>query len=209
MKLLKSTLFIAMLAFTIPSVAQIASLADIPGENPEWQQSNFVTFITTASQYLKFQSKEVTVMKITSAKTLGGYTLRVEKVTDLRTNKTASAVKLTPNSATGIGKIVGRASGGLAGNANEIYYIDESEIPVMLKAVEEMSKFDGQVPTCHTTYIYTAKGGFTFNCGFAVTAKNPIWFGQLGETGDMPLIKFKDEFMRAFQEAQKAFSELR
>lgn len=148
-------------------------------------------------------------MKITSTKTLGGYTLRVEKVTDLRTNKSASAVKLTPNSATGIGKMVGRATGGLAGGADEIYYIDEAEIPAMLTAVEEMSKFDGQTPTCHTTYTYIAKGGFTFNSGFAVTAKTPVWLGQLGETGDMPLIKFKEEFMRAFREAQKAFAELK
>lgn len=204
-KLLAVTLL--ALFISVPAMSQGTSLSTAEVENPKFQMSNFEKFATEAGQYVEFQSVEAVVMKIGSASTLGGYTLRCEKITDMASGKSAQAIKVTPNSATGIGKLVSGATG--IGRASQVYYIDVDELPAIQAHIEKMIKFCEAEPAINTTVTYTTRGGFSFSIGYVVNAKKAVKLGQLGQTGEMPFGDFTAEMSKAFNTAKEKLSLLK
>lgn len=190
----------------IPATSQIISNNEGGMVNPELMLTNYQKFVMKAGNYTKMQLSEPIIMKVGSASTLGGFTLRAEKTTDMATGASKQAVKIMPNSATGIGKIVGKATAGLAGGADGVYYIDYEDLPGLLKAIEKMKKDTEVIPSVYTRYVYTCRGGFSFSSAYVVAAKKAIWMGEIIGTGDMPLSDFFDEMVKAFTEIQKNFA---
>lgn len=197
---------LAMLC-TVPTMAQGISLSTVANQKIEERQSDFVKFVEASGNYVKLQSLEVTQMKLLSTSTLGGYTLRVEKFTDLASNKSVQAVKVTPNSQTGIGKIVSGVSG--LGRAAKIFYIDFDELPILLAHVEKMKVACEAQPTVNTTFSYITRDGFCVNLGYIVNTKKAVKLGQIGETGEIPFVDFIDELTRAFKATLDKFAELK
>lgn len=202
MKRIKVLLVGMLLAFSVPAMAQLASLTDLMDVNPAHLVSNYQKFLTTAGQYTKVQSDQVAILKLGSTATMGGYTVKAEMTTDLATGKSMKAIKLIPNSNTGIGKIVKGATGNLIGSANQIFYIDETEIATILATIEKMKKESKTTPAVNTTFTYMSKGGFSFSAGFVVEAKKSLWLGQIGETGDMPIADFMDSLSKVLNDAK-------
>ena len=103
-------LFLALVLFVF-STSAFAQLSDgaLPC-NPKFDHSNYEEFLTTVGPYTKHQLSEGVMMKLVSPATLGGYTIRAEKTTDLTTGKSMQAISLIPNSSTGVGKLVSKRS---------------------------------------------------------------------------------------------------
>lgn len=198
--------FIALL-FSTAAIAQGTSLSTVECNPPAYITSNFVKFAEAAGPYTQLQSDEVGMMKIGSGKTLGGYTIRCEKLTDMATGKSVKAIKLTPNSATGFGKIISNTTG--IGSATQCYYIDFEELPTLVATLDRMKKACETESTVNTTYTYATRGGFTISLGYVVNAKKAIKLGQISQAGEMPFIDFLEEITRALTVAKDGFANLK
>ncbi|MEG0517529.1 MAG: hypothetical protein RR555_01500 [Bacteroidales bacterium] len=208
MKKIKNlALILVAILFSSAAMAQGTSLSMVDATHPNLLQSNFVKLAESAGAYTQLLSDEVGIMKLGSTKTLGGYTIRCEKLTDMATGKSAKAVKLIPNSATGFGKIVSNATG--IGSASQCYYIDFEEVSVLLATIEKMKKACETEPTVNTTYTYVCRGGFTLSLGYVVNAKKAIKLGQISQAGEVPFIDFLEEIARSFKAAQDGFANLK
>lgn len=208
MKKIKNlALILVAILFSSAAMAQGTSLSTVDTDYPNFKQSNFVKLAESAGPYTQLQSDEVGMMKIGSGKTLGGYTIRCEKFTDMASGKSAKAVKLIPNSATGFGKIISNTTG--IGSATQCYYIDFEELPLLMAAIEKIKKACETEPTVNTTYTYNTKGGFTISLGYVVNAKKAIKLGQISQAGEMPFIDFLEEITRSLNAAKEGFANLK
>lgn len=197
------SLLVALLV-AIPSFGQV--VATRGNCNPALLISNYQIFLQKTGPFTKVQLGAPVDVKVASAATLGGFILRAEKTTDMLQGTSKQAIKLMPKSATGVGKIVGKATAGLAGGADGIYYIDYDEIPNIIKAIEKMKSLSGDVPTLYTSYSYLCRGGFQFSSTYLVAAKQALWVGQISGTGEMPLADFFDEMVKGLEEVKKHFA---
>lgn len=202
-------LFLAAFALmvTVPAMGQGTSLSTAEFPNPALEQSKFEKFVIQTGPYVEYQSVEACVMKLLSTSTLGGYTLRCEKITDMATGKSATAIKFTPNSATGIGKIVSGATG--LGSASKTYYIDVDELPAVYAHIEKMKAFCEAEPAINTTVTYRCNGGFSFSLGYVVNVKKAIKLGQIGQAGEVPFADFLPELTKALDTAKEKMSMLK
>ncbi|MEG2848699.1 MAG: hypothetical protein RR880_00510 [Bacteroidales bacterium] len=200
-------LILVAVLFSSAAMAQGTSLSTVDCELPNFVTSNFVKLASSAGPFVQLQSDEVGMMKIGSGKTLGGYTIRCEKFTDMATGKSAKAIKLIPNSATGFGKIISGATG--IGSATQCYYIDFEEIPALVAAIEKIKKACETEPTVNTTYTYNTRGGFSISLGYVVNAKKAVKLGQISQTGEMAFIDFLEEIMKSINEAKAGFANLK
>lgn len=165
-----------------------------------------------AGPYVQIIDEMVTMIKVGSVSSNGGgYVMRAQKTTDLSKGGSKQAIKIIPNSATGVGQIIKKVSGTSMGTASMICYVDYSEIDAVIAALQKMKALgeSGDTPKNNVTYTYTCRGGFNFSVGFVSTEKKSVWLGQCGETGDMPCKDFLDEMIRGFQECKAKFAELK
>lgn len=208
MKKITLLAFAAMaMLITLPAMSQGNSLSTVPNSKYEDGQSNFIKLVESAGSYTQLQSTEAAFIKLVSTSSLGGYTLRCEKFTDMSSGKSLQAVKVTPNTQTGIGKLVSGATG--LGSASKIFYVDLDEVSDMLAAIEKMKKACETEPSVNTTYTYSTRGGFSFSLGYVVNAKKAIKLGQIGQTGEVPFVDFLKEITEAFTAAKDKFAELK
>lgn len=195
------------MAISAPALAQGTSLSMPDVKTTKERVSNFEKICLESGPYVQFQSVEASYMKLVSMGTLGGYTLRCEKIKDMTSGKTAQAIKVTPNSNTGIGKIVSGATG--IGREAQTYYIDVDELPAIFAHVDKMTAACEAEPGINTTYSYVTRGGFVFSMGYVVNAKKAVKLGQIGQTGEIPFADFSKEMVTAFKTAQEKLSMLK
>lgn len=208
MKKISLFLVLALVSLiSLPAMSQGTALSTVPNVKLEERQSNFIKFVESSGNYIKLQSLEACVMKLASVGTLGGYTLRAERFTDLATNKSVDAIKVTPNSATGIGKLVSGATG--LGSASQTYYIDFDELDPIMATIGKMKAACETEPSVNTTFTYVTRGGFVVSLGYVVNAKKAVKLGQIGQAGEVPFIDFLKEFETAFTTAKSKFAELK
>lgn len=205
LRLLIVALFAAMVS--VPVMAQGTSLSTPDMSGAKERVSNFEKECWAAGPYVKFQSVEAAFLKLVSASTLGGYTLRCEKVTNTATGKSATAIKITPNTNTGFGKIVSGATG--IGRNAETFYVDADEIQAVLDHVAKMQTACETEPAINTTYTYITRGGFSFSLGYVVNAKKTTKLGQIGQTGEIPFVDFTSAIVDAFTAAKEKMSMLK
>ncbi|MEG0467686.1 MAG: hypothetical protein RSC11_03465 [Mucinivorans sp.] len=205
LKLFAVALFAMLLA--APAMAQGTSLSTVANEKARDRQSNFIKAVEAAGPYTQLYSDEITQLKLASVSTLGGYTLRCEKFTDMASGKSVQAVKVTPNTATGIGKLVSGATG--LGSHSETFYVDADEVSVLLSHIEKMKAACEKEPAVNSTYTFTTRDGFSISLGYVVNGKKAIKLGQIGQTGEVPFVNFLSEVERAFKEASAGFANLK
>lgn len=198
----KLIILIAAIALTIPTMAQFATGG--VANNPAYQVSAYETFLSTTGRYTKHQVGAPVLMKLVSTATLGGYTIRAEKTTNLVNGGSKRAVSIVPNSATGIGKFVSKSTG--IGSATQSFYLDYSELAEVKKAIARMKEDSAAVPALYTRYTYVSQGGFAFSVSYLIVGKKALWVGQVGETGEMPLTEFFTVMTEAFTKAELGFA---
>ena len=130
---------------------------------------------------------------------------RAEKTTDLTTGKSMQAISLIPNSSTGVGKLVSKTTG--IGDEARSYYIDFGSIGEIKKALEKMKQDTSIEPKVYTRFTYVCKGGFTISVTYLMFNKNPVWVGQVGNTGNMPIGDFFSEILEAISKIEPKFAE--
>lgn len=204
-KLLVVALF--AMALSVPTMAQGTSLSTPDMKGGKERVGNFEKACLECGPYMEFQSVEAAFMKLVSVGTLGGYTLRCEQVKDMTSGKKAQAIKITPNSNTGIGKIVSGATG--LGREAQTFYVDVDELPLIFAQVEKMTTACQTEPAINTTYSYVTRGGFAFSMGYVVNAKKAVKLGQIGQTGEIPFADFSKEMVTALKTAQEKLSMLK
>lgn len=194
-----------VLFITTPIMAQ--SETGGVADNPTFQTSAYAKFLTKAGQYTEHQVGGAVIMKLISPATLGGYTLRAEKITDMVHNHSKQAISMIPNSSTGLGKLVSQTTG--IGGGAKSYYLDFEEIPKVVAAIAKMQEHSKTTPALYTRYSYTCIGGFSFSITFLQIGKKAFWVGQVAEAGTMPVAEFMAEMTTALNTIKEEFKKFK
>ncbi len=212
MKKIFSLIAVLFLFGTVASAQEI-TIPNLIETNPKFAVSNYVQMQMSAGNYVKLETAWIGVLKLPSLATFGGYSVSVEKCTDVATGKVAKAIKFKPNSSTGVGGFLKKAAPLPVGGASEVFYIDQAETPALIAKLKEFQKMAGTPGTVTSSFNYICKGGFVVSVGFKKvpeeSKKESVWMGSIAGTGDMILSDFLGELINLIDQSNAKFAELK
>lgn len=122
----------------LTSNAQELGLVSRAAENPKFEKSNYVEFLMNASQYTRVETVLIGTIKLPSIATMGGYTVTLERTTDLTTNQSKKAVLIAPIGGA-VSAVTGLFKKGTTDNPS-MYYIDDTEVDAFLTHLKKCKR---------------------------------------------------------------------